>query len=92
MHIAMTGLTRGIGVRLASAALARGDSVAGLVHDPARREARDLEARGVRLVKGDLDDHRALRELTAGAGVLVSITWSCRRRHFNRASRHVHDR
>ena len=56
MHIAVTGITSGVGLRLAEMALERGHRVAGLVRDPARGDARRLGEQGVRLVHGDLDD------------------------------------
>lgn len=46
MRLAITGITSGVGVRLAEKALARGDSVVGLVRSPSREDARALASKG----------------------------------------------
>lgn len=74
MHLATTGITSGIGMRLAEIALDRGDiSITALVRDPTRKDAADLAARGVRLVRGDLDDKAALREVARGADAFIHL-------------------
>jgi nucleoside-diphosphate-sugar epimerase len=71
MRIAVTGITSGVGVRLAEIALAAGHTVAGLVREPARADAVRLARLGVRLVPGDLDATDALDDLCRGAEVVV---------------------
>ncbi|HVY48901.1 MAG TPA: NAD-dependent epimerase/dehydratase family protein [Minicystis sp.] len=71
MRIAITGITSGVGVRLAEVALARGDAVVGLARDPGHAVARRLEELGARLVPGDVEDPRSLRALADGADVVV---------------------
>jgi nucleoside-diphosphate-sugar epimerase len=73
MKIAVTGITSGIGMRLADVALERGDSISALVRDPSRDDAARLAARGVRLVRGDLDDTAALREVARSADAFVHM-------------------
>jgi nucleoside-diphosphate-sugar epimerase len=74
MRLAATGITSGIGMRLAEIALDRGDiSITALVRDTERRDARELASRGVRVVRGDLEDKGALREMARGADVLVHM-------------------
>ncbi len=71
--LAMTGLTSGVGARLAEIALEAGDRVVGLVRDPSKGEAARLGKLGVRLVRGDLDDARALEELATGADAVFHL-------------------
>lgn len=73
MKIALTGITSGVGLRLAEIARGRGDHVTGLVRNPSRADARGLAALGVRLVRGDLDDRAALGEIASGADVLLHL-------------------
>src|SRR5262245_54183983 len=73
MKLAVTGLTSGVGVRLAEVALERGHRVVGLVRDPARADARALEQKGVALVRGDLDDRGALEKAAHGADVFLHM-------------------
>jgi nucleoside-diphosphate-sugar epimerase len=73
MLLGVTGITSGVGVRLAEVAIARGDRVVGLVRDPARADAKRLEALGVSLVKGDLDDHAALESVARGADAMLHL-------------------
>ncbi len=73
MRLAVTGITSGVGMRLAEMALAAGHSVAGLVRDPARDDARRLGAAGVRLVHGDLEAGAALVELCRGADAVLHL-------------------
>jgi nucleoside-diphosphate-sugar epimerase len=73
MRLAITGLTSGVGMRLAEVALARGHALAGLVRDPVREDARRLGAAGVRLVHGDLDGGGALGDLCRGADVVLHL-------------------
>jgi len=67
----VTGGTGFIGTHLVNALLARGDAVTCLARSPAKAAA--LEQRGVRIVRGDLDDAAALRQGCAGADVLVHL-------------------
>jgi nucleoside-diphosphate-sugar epimerase len=71
--LALTGLTSGVGARLAEIALEAGDQVAGLVRDPSKGEAARLGKLGVRLVRGDLDDTAALRDLSKGADAVFHL-------------------
>jgi 2-alkyl-3-oxoalkanoate reductase len=73
MRLAITGITSGVGMRLAEVALARGHAVAGLVRDPARADARRIGASGARLVHGDLDAQGALGELCRDADALLHL-------------------
>lgn len=73
MKLALTGVTSGVGLRLAEIARERGDDVAGLVRDPGRDDARRLASLGVRIVRGDLEDEAALRELARGADAFVHM-------------------
>jgi nucleoside-diphosphate-sugar epimerase len=60
----VTGATGFIGGRLTTALLDRGDDVRALVRDPARASA--LDARGVELVQGDVEDTDSLARAVAG--------------------------
>ncbi len=71
MKAFVTGGTGFIGTHLVNALLARGDAVTCLARSPAKAAA--LEQRGVRIVRGDLDDAAALRQGCAGADVLVHL-------------------
>ena len=71
MRLAVTGITSGVGMRLAEVALARGHAVTGLVRNPTRADARRLAALGARLVHGDLDATAALGDLCRGANAVV---------------------
>lgn len=73
MRLAITGITSGVGIRLAEIALARGDSVAGLVRSPTREDARALASRGARLIPGDLENTEALAELARGADAFLHL-------------------
>lgn len=73
MKLAVTGVTSGVGVRLAEIAIARGDAVRGLVRDPSRPDAARLAALGVEIVRGDLDDRDALRRLVDGADATLHL-------------------
>ena len=73
MRLAVTGITSGVGMRLAEMALERGHTVAGLVRDPTRADARRLAERGVRLVHGDLDASAALAELCRDADAVLHL-------------------
>ncbi len=73
MRLAVTGITSGVGVRLAEVALSRGHAVHGLVRDPAREDARRLAALGASLVHGDLDATAALGELCRGADAVLHL-------------------
>jgi dihydroflavonol-4-reductase len=69
VRVLVTGATGFTGGHLARWLAARGDEVRALVRDPAR--ARDLEAAGVSLVKGDLRDRASLASALTGAGIEV---------------------
>jgi 2-alkyl-3-oxoalkanoate reductase len=71
MRLAVTGVTSGVGMRLAEIALEAGHEVRGLVRDPDRADARRLASLGVTLVHGDLDAHEALDALCEGVSVVV---------------------
>jgi nucleoside-diphosphate-sugar epimerase len=71
VRVFLTGGTGFIGTHLVNALLARGDEVTCLVRSPAK--AAGLEARGVRLVRGDLESRAALREGAAGADVVIHL-------------------
>jgi nucleoside-diphosphate-sugar epimerase len=73
MRLAITGITSGVGIRLAEIAIARGDVVTGLVRSPAREDARALAARGARLIPGDLDDAAALADVARGADAFLHL-------------------
>ena len=73
MKLAVTGITSGIGERLAEVALERGHAISALVRQPDRDNARALAARGVRLVRGDLDDVSALTDVARNADVMVHM-------------------
>ena len=68
MRAFVTGGTGFVGAHLVRALVARGDEVTCLVRTPTKAQA--LGWRGVRIVRGDLDDARALREGAAGAEVV----------------------
>ena len=71
MRAFVTGGTGFIGTHLVHALVARGDDVTCLVRSPAKTAA--LGWRGVRLVRGDLDDAGALRDGCAGADVIFHV-------------------
>ncbi len=73
LALAATGLTSGVGMRLAEVARERGLALAGLVRDLDRDDARRLASLGVRLVQGDLGDRAALGEVARGAGAFVHM-------------------
>ncbi len=71
MELAVTGITSGVGMRVAEVALSRGHAVRGLVRSPGSADARRLEAMGVTLIHGDLDAKDALARLCQGAGAVL---------------------
>ena len=71
MRVFLTGGTGFIGAHLVNALLAQGSQVTCLVRSPAK--AAGLGARGVRLVRGDLEARTALREGAAGADVVIHL-------------------
>lgn len=71
MRVFVTGGTGFVGAHLVQTLRARGDAVTCLVRTPAR--ARALGWTDVRLVHGDLDDARALRDGCAGAEVIYHV-------------------
>ena len=68
MRAFVTGGTGFVGAHLVQALLQRGDDVTCLVRSPAKAAA--LGWRNVRVVRGDLDNHDALRQGCADADVL----------------------
>ncbi len=73
MRLSVTGITSGIGMPLAEAALAAGHEITGLVRNPQRADAQRLAKLGARLVPGDLDNKSALAELCKGADVVIHL-------------------
>ncbi len=71
--LAVTGITSGVGMRLAEVALERGHALRALVRDRSRADARALEARGVVLVEGDLESPGALATLAEGASAVLHL-------------------
>ncbi|HLB81471.1 MAG TPA: NAD(P)-dependent oxidoreductase [Gemmatimonadales bacterium] len=71
MRAFVTGGTGFVGAHLVRALRARGDAVTCLVRTPAK--AQGLGWTDVRLVRGDLDDARALRDGCAGADVIYHV-------------------
>jgi len=67
----VTGGTGFVGAHLVRALVGRGDQVTCLVRTPTKAQA--LGWRGVRIVRGDLDDAGALREGAAGAEVVYHV-------------------
>ncbi len=72
MKVFVTGGTGFVGAHLVRALLERGDEVRCLVRDPAKAGALGWSS-AVELVRGDLDDARALREGCAGAEVVYHV-------------------
>jgi 2-alkyl-3-oxoalkanoate reductase len=73
VKLALTGVTSGVGLRLAEVLRDGGHEVSGLVRSPERADARRLAAQGVRLVVGSLDESSALDDLARGADVFVHL-------------------
>src|SRR5207245_4820360 len=71
VRVFVTGGTGFVGAHLVRAVVARGDQVTCLVRTPTKAQA--LGWRGVRIVRGDLDDARALRDGAAGAEVVYHV-------------------
>lgn len=71
MNAFVSGGTGFVGAHLVQALRARGDTVTCLVRSPAKAQA--LGWTDVRLVRGDLDDRRALREGCADADVIYHV-------------------
>ena len=71
MRVFVTGGTGFVGAHLVQALRARGDAVSCLVRTPAKAQA--LGWSDVRLIGGDLDDARALRDGCAGAEVIYHV-------------------
>ena len=72
-RVSVTGITSGVGMRLAEVALSRGLAVRGLVRDPSRADAKRLAALGVELVRGDLEDEASLAELAQGTDACLHL-------------------
>ena len=88
MRTLVTGGTGFVGSHLIDVLLERGHEVTALVRSPAK--ARGLEARGVRLVRGDLHDLEALREAAKDADVVqhvAALTGAVDEAEFLRANR-----
>src|SRR5262245_6700764 len=71
MKVAVTGATGVVGSHLAEALRQRGHEVVCLVRTPDR--AKLLLAMGCRLVRGDLENGDALRDLVAGTEVVHHV-------------------
>ncbi len=71
MTVAVTGATGFVGRHLVDALVRRGDDVVALVRSP--KKTRELEAAGVRLVFGDLDQDRALELLVRDARLVYHV-------------------
>ena len=72
MKVFVTGGTGFVGAHLVRALLERGDEVRSLVRDPAKAAALGWTS-AVELVRGDVNDARALREGCAGAEVIYHV-------------------
>jgi uncharacterized protein YbjT (DUF2867 family) len=73
--VLVIGATGQQGGAAARALLARGRTVHALVRDPDRPAARELRQAGARLVTGDLDDPKSLRDAMIGVhGVFLMLT------------------
>ena len=72
MNVFVTGATGFVGAHLVKALRARGDAVRALVRRPALAELQGWD-KDVRIIKGDLDDERALRDGCAGADVVYHV-------------------
>jgi|JI10StandDraft_1071094.scaffolds.fasta_scaffold43518_4 nucleoside-diphosphate-sugar epimerase len=73
MRVGMTGITSGLGVRLAEMMREAGHEVTGLVRDPDRDDAKKLAAMGVELVKGSLEDGAAIERAAKGADAFMHL-------------------
>ncbi len=73
MRLAMTGITSGVGMRLAEMALARGDEVVGLVRSPGRDDAKRLASLGVGLRTGDLDSKDVMEAMFRDADAVLHM-------------------
>jgi dihydroflavonol-4-reductase len=71
MRVAITGATGYTGGRLATALLARGDSLQALARPGSETGA--LSSAGVRIIQGDLQDPAAIRSLCEGADAVVHV-------------------
>jgi nucleoside-diphosphate-sugar epimerase len=71
MNSLVTGATGFVGRHLVSALLRRGDTVTALIRSP--QKAREIADLGVRLVKGDLDDQRAMAQACEGQDVVYHV-------------------
>lgn len=67
------GATGNQGGATARELLSRGWDVRALVRDPDKPEARELAERGVRLVRGDMDDEASLRRAMTGVHGVFSV-------------------
>src|SRR5688572_17951682 len=88
MRAFLTGATGFVGGHLVDRLLDGGHAVTALVRSPAK--AAGLAARGVSLVRGDLDDGPALREGMAAADVVIhvaALTGAVNEGEFLRANR-----
>lgn len=73
MRLAVTGITSGLGKRLAEVALERGHALKGLARNPGSPDAKALEARGVRIIGGDLEMAGALASLCRDTDAVVHL-------------------
>lgn len=74
MKLSLTGITSGVGMRLAELALAQGHELSALVRDPTRSDAQALSVKkNIRLIRGDLENKSALVEVAKGADAFVHL-------------------
>lgn len=73
MKFALTGITSGVGLRLAEVLRASGHEVRGLVRDLSKPEATQLRAIGVSLSVGDLGSMNALVEIAREADAFFHL-------------------
>ena len=75
--VLITGVTGHQGGAVANELLAKGVKVRGLTRKPESEAAKALAARGVEIVKGDLDDEASLKQALQGAWGAFSVqnTW-----------------
>jgi len=87
LRVLVTGATGFTGGHLARTLSARGDYVRALVRD--RSRGADLEAHGVELVEGDLEDRRAVALAASGVDVIYHIAALYRQAGFGRDRYHA---
>ena len=73
MHLALTGTTSGLGIRLCEMLLGQGHTATGLVRDASRADARRLASLGVNLIEGHLGEPAALDAVAKHADAFVHL-------------------